>query len=123
MSDCPDTAPETEGAVVGDRPSTTRRAHRRLRHIRRALTRLGLLDILGHNWVRIDPETGTISFDDVPAHRFLMLLLHLQDLGDDFGGNDPMTALPPADDFATTPVKMPFVPGRTTTGPHLGGRR
>lgn len=123
MSDSPDRAEETEGAVTDDRPSATRRRHHRIRHIRRALARLGLLNILGRDWVRVDPETGTISFDDLPDHRSLTLLLHLQDLGDDIGGSDPTTALPPADAFATTPVRAPFIPGRAMTGPHLGGRR
>ena len=48
----------------GDPSATT--AYRRLRALRRLLRRLGLLDVLGRDWARVDAETKRITFGDVP---------------------------------------------------------
>ena len=121
MSDSPDNTPEPETSD-GARHSSTNRNYHRLRLIRRALTRLGLLDLLGRDWVNVHPETGRITFNDVPRHRSLEFLLLLQDLGDEIYDTVVATDLRPVDAIATSPVGEPFSPSRTTTGPHLGGR-
>jgi len=122
MSDSPDNTPEPETSD-GARHSSTNRNYHRLRLIRRALTRLGLLDLLGRDWVNLDPGTGRITFNDVPRHRSQEFLLLLQDLGDEMYDMVVATDLRPVDAIAMSPVGEPFFPSRTTTGPHLGGRR
>ena len=104
----------------GDRATTT--AYRRLRTLRRLLRRLGLLDLLGRDWVRVDPETKRITFGDVPEGRDELLISHLEDLLDDKLPPAPGYSNRAVGKFATSAVTKPFTPKSETVGPHLGGK-
>lgn len=105
----------------GDRAAAT--AYRRLRTLRRLLRRLGLLDLLGRDWVQIDSETKRITFADVPEGREELLILHLEDLLDDKLSTVPGYSNRAIGKFATLAVAKPFTPKPETVGPHLGGKK
>jgi hypothetical protein len=104
----------------GDPSATT--VHRRLRALRRLLRRLGLLDVLGRDWARVDAETKRITFGDVPEGRDELLILHLEDLLDDKLPPAPGFSNRTVGKFATSAVTKPFTPKSETVGPHLGGK-
>jgi hypothetical protein len=103
-----------------DRATTT--AYRRLRTLRRLLRRLGLHDVLGRDWARIDAETKRITFGDVPEGRDELLIFHLEDLLGDKLPPVPGYSNRAVGKFATLAVTKPFTPKPETVGPHLGGK-
>ena len=103
-----------------DRATTT--AYRRLRTLRRLLRRLGLLDLLGRDWVRVDAETNRITFGDVHEGRDELLISHLEDLLDAKLLPVPGYSNRAVGKFATLAVARPFTPKPETVGPHLGGK-
>ena len=52
---------------------------RYLRRIGRTLGRLGILSVIGDDWVRIDPDGGTISFAPIPRDKLLLFACDLED--------------------------------------------
>jgi hypothetical protein len=104
----------------GDPAATT--AYRRLRALRRLLRRLGLHDVLGRDWARIDAETKRITFGDVPEGRDELLIFHLEDLLGDKLPPVPGYSNRAVGKFATLAVTKPFTPKPETVGPHLGGK-
>ena len=105
----------------GDRDATT--AYRRLRALRRLLRRLGLLDLLGRDWARVDAETKRITFGEIPEGRDELLISHLEDLLDDKLPPTPGYSSRTVGKFATSAVTKPFTPKPETVGPHLGGKK
>ena len=113
--------PSPSGDPNGGDPAATP-AHRRLRALRRLLRRLGLLDVLGRDWVQVDAETKRITFGDVPEGRDELLILHLEDLLGDKLPLAPGFSNRAVGKFATSAVARPFTPKPETVGPHLGGK-
>jgi len=93
-----------------------------LRALRRLLRRLGLLDVLGRDWARVDAETKRIAYGDVPEGRVELLILHLEDLLDDKLPLARGFSNRSVGKFATSAVTKPFTPKSETVGPHLGGK-
>ena len=113
--------PSPSGDPTG-RDRTTATAHRRVRRLRWLLLRLGLLDLLGREWVGVDAERMRIAFGDVPDGRDELLISHLEDLLDDKLPTVPGYANRAIGKFATLAVAKPFTPRPETVGPHLGGK-
>ena len=67
-----------EVAAVIDGHSETMKLQRYLRRIGRALGQLGILGVVGEDWIRIDPEDRTISFAPVSRERLHLFAFELE---------------------------------------------
>jgi hypothetical protein len=61
-----------EVAEMLDNESELVKLERYLRRIGRALSRLGVLSVVGDDWVRIDSDGQTISFAPIPRDKLLL---------------------------------------------------
>jgi hypothetical protein len=102
----------------------TRRRRRRLRLLNADLEKIGILNVLGRDWLSIDGETGDLMFGRVSAERYLVLQMQLDEIA--AGGHRP-AFVPPrrrqVEAYSAAPVRPPVIalPGRL--GPHIGGRQ
>lgn len=114
-------APERGTTAPVDPEQQKRR--RRLRRLNAALDRLGILDAIGRDWLRVDPETGRIRFGDLPEGRAVAVQMLLEDLADGAGRPTPVAGRRrPIPGSATAPVRRPFFSLPGGSGPHIGGR-
>jgi hypothetical protein len=129
MPDVPDLPTESSdpGRTSGTVTIPPTRAKLRLRLLNRVLDRLGLLDVLGRDWVTVDETTGRVSFGDLDPERYQTLQMHLDDLAG--GPSVEVRATTPSSGrsrgvavWASGPVRPPRFLRRRTAGPHLGGR-